>query len=190
MLTQNFHSYNLRVLGLLYNCFEDIWYAIRWSWQPPKQPAGMSLEQYRWMLNDNFVANINRHRASMFVPGNEVEANETVIPWYGIGGAYLNKGIPMYLALERMPDNRGKIQNLADVALGIILCLKIVKSTNKEKVIASAASAAIAADNDIATAHKGRKGMQVLLELTSCGITPATLLPPTQTLRLWRRRQR
>jgi hypothetical protein len=31
----------------------------------------------------------------------------------------------MYLALERKPDNGGEIQNLADVASGIMLHLKV-----------------------------------------------------------------
>ena len=159
-------SYNLRAAGLSRNCFKDIRYVIRWSQQPPKQPAGMSSEQYLWMLIDNFVANINRHRASMFVPGNEVEADETAICWYGVGGAYVNKGLPMYLALECKPSNGGEIQNLADIALGIMLHLKIVKSANKEKAIASAAANAIVADNNIAAANKGGNGTQVLLELT------------------------
>ena len=36
------------------------------------------------------------------------------------GLLYVNKGLPVYLALERKPDNSvGEIQNLADVALGI-----------------------------------------------------------------------
>ena len=84
------------------NHFDNIWYAVRWSRQPPKQPAGMSLEQYHWMLIDDFVASIvNRHRLSMFMPGNEVKANKTVICWCGDGGVYMNKGLPMYLALER-----------------------------------------------------------------------------------------
>jgi hypothetical protein len=69
----------------------------------------------------------------MFVPGDHVEADETVIRWYDVGGAYVGVGLPMYLALERKPDNGCEIQNLANVASGIMLRLKLVKSTNKEK---------------------------------------------------------
>jgi hypothetical protein len=63
------------------------------------------------MLVDNFVKNINAYRQRMFVPGDHLEADETVIRWYGVGGGYVNKGLPMYLALERKPDNvaRSKI---------------------------------------------------------------------------------
>ena len=73
----------------------------------------------------------------------------------------------MYLALERKRSNGGKIQNLADVALGIMLHLKVVKSANKEKATAAAAAAdAIAGDDDITAADEAGKGTQVLLELT------------------------
>ncbi len=78
----------------------------------------------------------------------------------------------MYLALKRKPNKGGKIQNLANVASGIMLHLNVVKSANKEKVIAAtaAADAADAAaddkDDNIAAADKAGKGAQVLLELT------------------------
>ena len=34
-------SYDLRATGMSRNRFDDIWYAIRWSRQPPEQPHGM-----------------------------------------------------------------------------------------------------------------------------------------------------
>jgi hypothetical protein len=71
----------------------------------------------------------------------------------------------MYLVLERKPDNGGKIQNLTDVALGIMLCLKALKSTTKEKAIAAATATATGANNSDDIADEGRKGTQVLLEL-------------------------
>ena len=47
----------------------------------------------------------------------------------------LDAGIPHYIAMERKPDNGGEIQNLADVASGIMLQLKIVKSAAEEEAI-------------------------------------------------------
>jgi hypothetical protein len=82
-------------------------------------------------------------------------------------GVFVDAGLPMYLALERKPDNSGEIQNLVDVASGIMLHLKVVKSANEEKAITVAATAdAIADDDDIVAANKAGKGTQVLLELT------------------------
>jgi len=159
-------SYDLSVTGMSCNRFDDIWYAVRWSRQPPEQPDGMSS-----MLTNNFVANINKYCQRTFVPSGHLKADKTVIRWYGKGGAFVDAGLPMYFALESKPDNGGEIQNLADVTSGIMLHLKVVKSANEEKgIAASAAADAIAAaaakDNDITAANKAGKGTQVLLELT------------------------
>ena len=78
-------SYDLRVTSMSRNRFDDIWYAARWSRQPPEQPHGMLSEQYRWMLVDGFVANINKYRTRTFVPGGHLEADESMICWYGVG---------------------------------------------------------------------------------------------------------
>jgi hypothetical protein len=121
-------SYDLRATGMSRNRFDDIWYAVRWSRQPPEQPDGMSSERYRWMLVEDFVANYNDYRKRTFLPGGHLEADETVVRWYGKGGAFVDAGLPMYLALERKPDNGGEIQNLADVASGIMLHLKVAIS--------------------------------------------------------------
>ena len=65
----------------------------------------------------------------------------------------------MYLVLKGKPDNSGEIQNLANVASGIMLHLKVVKSANEEKAIAAAAAAeAIANDENIAAANIASKG--------------------------------
>jgi hypothetical protein len=119
------------------------------------------------MLVEDFVANYNDYRQRTFVPSGHLEADKTVVRWYGKGGAFVDAGLPMYLALECKPDNSGEIQNLADVTSGIILHLKVVKSANEEKAITVAATAdAIADDDDIVAANEARKGTQVLLELT------------------------
>jgi hypothetical protein len=160
-------SYDLRATGMSRNRFDDIWYAVRWSRQPPEQPDGMSSEQYRWMLVDDFIDNINEYRLRMFDPGNHLEADETVIRWYGVEGAFINAGLPMCLALKRKPDNGGKIQNLANVASGIMLHLKVVKSAKEEKAISTNATATNEDkdDSNDNAADKGGKVTRVLLEL-------------------------
>jgi hypothetical protein len=62
----------------------------------------------------------------------------------------------MYLALKRKPNNSGKIQNLTNVALGIMLCLKVMKSANKEKAIAAATATTITAPP-----KKGERGRRL-----------------------------
>ncbi len=61
------------------------------------------------MLVNKFVANINKYRCRSFYPGNHLEANETVIQWYGIGGAFIDTGLPVYLALKCKPNKGSKI---------------------------------------------------------------------------------
>jgi hypothetical protein len=127
----------------------------------------MLSERYCWMLVDDFINNINKYRSRMFDPDDHLEANETVIRWYGIGGTFINAGLPMYLALECKPNNSSEIQNLANVASGIMLHLKVVKSVKEEKAISTDAAAANKDKdngNDNA-ANKGGKGTRVLLEL-------------------------
>ncbi len=72
-------SFNLRATGISRNHVDDIWYAIRWSCQPPEQPHGTLSEWHHWMLVNNHVTNINKYRAKTFVPGDHLEADKTVI---------------------------------------------------------------------------------------------------------------
>jgi hypothetical protein len=55
----------------------------------------MSSERYRWMLVDDFVDHINAYRSATFFPGDALEADESVIRWYSVGGAFVNKGLPI-----------------------------------------------------------------------------------------------
>ena len=74
---------DLKATGMSPNRWEDIWYAIRWSRQPSEKPPEMSSERYRWLLVDDFITNFNAHRASTFYPGVELEADKSMVPWYG-----------------------------------------------------------------------------------------------------------
>jgi hypothetical protein len=44
--------------------FDSLWSAIHFSDQPDTRPGGMSLEQYRWKLVDDFVEAFNNYRAA------------------------------------------------------------------------------------------------------------------------------
>jgi hypothetical protein len=92
----------------------------------------------------------------------------TVIQWYGVGSAFVNADLPMYLALKSKPNNGGKIQNLANVASGIVLHLKVVKLAKEEKAISTNAAAANK-DKDNGnnnTNKKGGKSIWDLMDLT------------------------
>jgi hypothetical protein len=54
--------------------------------------------------------------------------DESISRWYGQGGNWINHGLPMYVAIDRKPENGCEIQNAACGCSGIMLRLKLVKS--------------------------------------------------------------
>ena len=101
---------NLKAMGISCNCWEDIWYAIRWSRQPSDKPPEMSSERFWWLLVDNFITNFNVHNFSTFYPGVELEADKPMVPWYGHGVNHINIGLPHYVVMDRKFNIGGKIK--------------------------------------------------------------------------------
>ena len=118
--------------------FDDLWMCIRFSEQPPNRPSEMTSEQYRWRLVDDFVKNFNEHRAQNFFPSDEICVDESMSRWYGQGGHWINHGLPMYVAIDRKPENGCEIQNAACGRSGVMLRLKIVKTAEEENASAEA----------------------------------------------------
>ena len=116
--------------------FDDLWMCIRFSEQPPNRPSEMTSEQYRWRLVDDFVKNFNEHRAQNFFPSDEICVDESMSQWYGQGGHWINHGLPMYVAIDRKPENGCEIQNAACGRSGVMLRLKIVKTAEEENASA------------------------------------------------------
>ena len=112
--------------------FDDLWMCIRFSEQPPNRPSDMTSEQYRWRLVDDFVKNFNEHRAQNFFPSDEICIVESMSRWYGQGGHWINHGLPMYVAIDRKPENDCEIQNAACGHSGVMIRLKIVKTAEEE----------------------------------------------------------
>lgn len=111
------------------NRFDDIYSCLRFSHQPDHRPNNMSSEAYRWMLVDDHVSLYNRCRANRFVPSHEICCDESMSRWYGLGGDWINTGLPHYVAIDRKPENGAEIQNIADGESGIMLLqLAVVKS--------------------------------------------------------------
>ena len=52
--------------------------------------------------------------------------------WYGIGGHYINAGLPQYIAIDRKPENDCEIPNAADGVSGIMMQLKLVNNSSGE----------------------------------------------------------
>jgi hypothetical protein len=92
----------------------------------------MTAEQYRWKLVDGFVSEFNEHRASTVSPSERICVDESISRWYGKGGHWINHGLPMYVAIDRKPENGCEIQCASCGASGIMLRLKLVKTAEEE----------------------------------------------------------
>jgi Transposase IS4 len=114
--------------GMTRDRFHVLFKWIVWSVQPPQRPEGMSSEAYRWMLIEDFISNFNEHRAQYFHPGWQICADESMSRWYGLGGHWINMGLPMYVAMDRKPEDGMEIQNACCACSNIMYQLKLVKT--------------------------------------------------------------
>ena len=56
--------------------------------------------------------------------------------WYGQGGHWINHGLPMYVAINRKPENGCEIQNATSRHSGVMIRLKVVKTAEEENASA------------------------------------------------------
>ena len=119
--------------GMSRNRFDELFSCVRWSEQPEEKPSGMSSETYRWLLVDGFVKWFNDYRAATFSPSDLLCADESISRWYGLGGGWINIGLPMYVMMERKPDAGCEIQNVACGRSGVMLQLKLVKGAEEHE---------------------------------------------------------
>jgi hypothetical protein len=122
------------------NRFETITSNIRFSHQPDEQADETSV-QYRWMLVNDFIDAINRHRKNHVVPSEIICVDESISRWYGIGGSWIDVGIPHYVAIDRKPENGCEIQNMACGRGGFMLKLRLVTTAVEEAIIRSQSGA-------------------------------------------------
>ena len=81
--------------GMSRQRFDDLWMCIRFSNQPKISPLEMSSERYRWKLVDDFFFEYKNHGKQMLC------VDESISQWYGQGGEWINKWLPMYVAIDR-----------------------------------------------------------------------------------------
>ena len=58
--------------------------------------------------------------------------DELISHLYGMGGTWINWGLPMYVALDRKPDNGCEIRNSECGISGIMMRLKLVRNEENE----------------------------------------------------------
>lgn len=79
----------------------------------------------------------NEHRAAYFNPSLKMIVDELFLCWYGLGGHYINIGLPMYVAYDRKPEDGCEIQCSADGTVGVMCRLKVVKSAEEDERLKS-----------------------------------------------------
>ena len=84
------------------------------------------------------MTNFNNNRAAMLIPGDCICAYDSISRWYGLGGEWINTGLPMYVAIDRKPNNGCKIQDASCGRSKIMIRLKLVKTGTKEDVDSTA----------------------------------------------------
>jgi hypothetical protein len=114
--------------GMTRNRFDDLWKCMRFSHQATVRPVYMPHEVYRWQLVDDFVSLFNDHRQQQFTPADRICVDESISRWYGMGGDWINVGLPMYVAMDRKPENGAEIQNACCAESGVMIRLRIRKS--------------------------------------------------------------
>jgi hypothetical protein len=117
--------------GMSRNRFDQIWSSLTFSKQTEKTST-MTWEEHRWMLIDDFISNFNKHRATYYYPSEKICVDESISRWYGLGGSWIDVGLPTYVAMERKPENGCEIQNCCDGKSGIMLQLRVVKSCDAD----------------------------------------------------------
>ena len=93
----------------------------------------MSSERFRWKLVEDFFNRFNEHRVSTFCPSDIICVDESMSRWYGLGGHWINEGLPMYVAIDRKPENSCEAQNSACGRSGVMLRLKLVTTAEEEQ---------------------------------------------------------
>jgi hypothetical protein len=121
---------DLGITGMSRTRFRELRSAIRFSEQGDE--TEMTSSQHRWSLVTGFVEAINSHRKEFFEPSDLICVDESISRWYGLGGSWIDKGLPHYVAIDRKPESGCEIQNSACGRSGVMLQLKLVVSKEDE----------------------------------------------------------
>ena len=84
------------------------------------------------MLVDDHVANFNIKRAHKYHTSDSICVDAYMSRWNGIGGQCINSGLPQYIVIDRKPENGCDIHNASDGVSGIMMQLKLVKTSSEE----------------------------------------------------------
>jgi hypothetical protein len=84
------------------------------------------------MLVEDFLRYFNEHRVLFYICSWLICVDESISRWYGLGGSWINMGLPHYVAMDRKPEHGSEIQNACDGMNGMMLRLKLCKTAAAE----------------------------------------------------------
>lgn len=117
--------------GLTRCRFDALWSCLTFSEQRGR--GGDDSEQSRLELISNFVGSINNHRHAHVSPSEYTCVDESMCKWYGQGGAWIQRGLPTYVVLDRKPESGCEVQNAACGRSDIMLRLSVVTSAEYQR---------------------------------------------------------
>ena len=121
--------------------FDALWSALTFSRKPAGGAAAdvSSREPFRWALVNDFISEINSHRAAHVTPGDTLYVEESIIKWSCQGGHWISMELPRYVSIDRKPENGCEIQSAACGCGGIMLHLHLVTIAAEENASRTAA---------------------------------------------------
>ena len=72
---------------------------------------GMNMKEWEYQLVNNHIENFNMRRLERFSPSYRLCVNEIFQRWYGLGGDWINLGLPHYVHMDLKQDSGFKIQD-------------------------------------------------------------------------------
>ena len=99
-------------------------------YQPDVRVEGTSHDPHWWKLVEDFVTHFNEDRIQILSPSALICSDESILWWYGQGSHWINLVLPIYVAMDRNPENGEDIHNYACGRSGIMMRIRIVKSEN------------------------------------------------------------
>ena len=93
---------------------------------------GTSHEAHWWKLVEYFVTRFNEYHTYLFYYLDVICADESILRWYIQGVHWINLGLPIYVEMDRNPNNGVSTQNNACGRSGIMMYISIFKYENNE----------------------------------------------------------
>ena len=75
----------------------------------------------RWGMIRGFFVAIHDHRASHVIPSQNICVDESLSRWYGLGGDWIDTGLPHYVDMDQKTENRCELKTAACGKRGIVI---------------------------------------------------------------------